>query len=131
MRRIYSCNSHTGLHTLSVLSLDIVRDTDAIQFHTAKLNLGHARLSSASLKQDLVQEASALAFDETDERATLTLPTTLPAGSKAELKIDFAGELTGAMMGYYRSEWEHDGKKAYYSLTQFEVRILHFCSLCG
>lgn len=73
-----------------------------------------------------MQPASALTVDEEAERATLPLPVKLPAGSKAELKIDFEGELTGAMMGYYRSAWEHEGKTQYYSLTQFEVRHLLF-----
>ena len=118
--------------------MDIVRDTTSIQFHTAKLKLGHAKLMSPTLSQPLTQEASSLKYDEEEERATLELPTTLPAGSKAQLKIDFEGELTGAMMGYYRSAWEHEGKTAYYSLTQFEVRyiiliarfcLLHMCSL--
>ena len=61
-------------------------------------------------------------FDDVEERATLKLPVVLPAGSKAQLKIDFEGEITGAMMGYYRSAWENEGKTEYYTLTQFEVR---------
>ena len=105
-------------------SLDVVEDTNSIQFHTAKLNLGKVQLTSAALKEDIVQQASALTYDDKDERATLPLPVTLPAGSKIALKIDFDGELTNGMMGYYRSEWEHDGKKAHYALTQFEVRSL-------
>ncbi|GJE97967.1 M1 family metallopeptidase [Phanerochaete sordida] len=100
--------------------LDVVRDTKSIQFNTAKLKLGHAKLASSSLSEPFVQEASSLKYDDEEERATLDLPMTLPAGTKAELKIDFEGELTGAMMGYYRSAWEHEGKTAHYSLTQFE-----------
>ncbi|KIP07998.1 hypothetical protein PHLGIDRAFT_105051 [Phlebiopsis gigantea 11061_1 CR5-6] len=100
--------------------LDVVEETNSIQFHTAKLNLGRVQLTSTALKEELVQPASALTYDDKDERATLPLPTTLPAGSKIALKIDFDGELTNGMMGYYRSEWEHDGKKAHYALTQFE-----------
>lgn len=103
-------------------SLDVLQDTTAIEFHTSKLKLGHAKLASSSLAEPFVQEALSLKHNEEEERAILELPMTLPAGTKAELKIDFEGELTGAMMGYYCSAWEHEGKTAYYSLTQFEVR---------
>ena len=100
-----------------------MQDTQSIQFHTSKLNLGHAKLFSEALKEPLIQKASELSFSEEDERATFELPVTLPAGSKAQLKIDFEAELTGAMMGYYRSAWENEGKTEYYTLTQFEVRL--------
>ncbi|KAG1794224.1 uncharacterized protein HD556DRAFT_1476120 [Suillus plorans] len=33
----------------------------------------------------------------------------------------FSGELTGFMMGYYKSSFEQDGAKKYYTLTQFEM----------
>ena len=60
-------------------------------------------------------------IDTVMERVTYTFPSVLPAGSKAELTIAFGGKLTGSMAGYYRSSWEHEGKKKHYSLTQFEV----------
>lgn len=104
-------------------SLDILKETSTLVFNTAKLVLGEARLQSAALKQEIVQASSAFSFDETHERATISLPTPLAAGSKAQLKIDFEGELTGAMMGYYRASWEHEGKTKYYTLTQFEASV--------
>ena len=111
-------------------SLDVLEDTQSIEFHTAKLNLGQVKLHADALKEPFVQKASDLVLNEADERATLKLPVTLPAGSKAQLKIDFEGELTGAMMGYYRSAWEHEGKTAHYSLTQFEVCLLLYHFRC-
>ena len=69
------------------------------------------------------QDATFDSFDKGQERTTYQLGNTLPAGSKAELKIGFSGKLTGSMTGYYRSSWEEDGKTKYYSLTQFEVYI--------
>jgi aminopeptidase 2 len=68
------------------------------------------------------QVTTAAAFDKVQERTTYQLTNTLPAGSKAELKIAFGGELTGSMMGYYKASWQHEGKTKYYALTQFEVR---------
>lgn len=104
-------------------SLDVVKETSKVVFNAAKLTLGEARLSSTSLKDDIVQKSSEFNFDEDNERVALELPATLPTGSQVKLRLDFAGELTGAMMGYYRSAWEDEGKTKHYTLTQFEVRF--------
>lgn len=48
-------------------------------------------------------------------------PFLFPAGSKAELKIGFEGQLGGSMVGYYKSSYALDGKTKYYALTQFAV----------
>ncbi len=104
------------------ISIDVLKETSNIVFNTAKLTLGEAKVSSSALKQTTVVASASFSIDEENERATVQLPTALPAGSKLELKIDFEGELTGAMMGYYKSAWEHEGKTKYYSLTQFEVK---------
>lgn len=65
--------------------------------------------------------ASAFQYDEPRGRVSVDLPVALPVGSQLQLRIDFEGELTDAMMGYYRSSWEDEGKTKYYALTQFEV----------
>ena len=101
----------------------MLKETNTLVFNTAKLSLSSARVSSSALKQELVQTTSDFNFDEANERATITLPTALPKGAKVSLRIDFEGELTGAMMGYYRSAWEHEGKTKHYALTQFEVSM--------
>ena len=108
---------------MHLLSLDVVKDTSQIVFNMNKLTLGETRVTSAALKEDIVQASSELKIDAANERVALELPVTLPAGSQLQLKVDFAGELTGDMMGYYRSAWEHEGKTQHYALTQFEVRI--------
>ena len=74
---------------------------------------------SDALKSE--QVTTATAFDKVQERTTYQLTDGLPAGSKAELKVFFEGELTGNMLGYYKASWEHEGKTKYYALTQFEV----------
>lgn len=51
----------------------------------------------------------------------MQFPTSFPAGSKAQLRINFRAALTGDMMGYYYSSWKNEGKTKYYALTQFEV----------
>lgn len=60
-------------------------------------------------------------YDKESERTMLTLPSSLPVGSKAVLKIGFEADLSGSMTGYYRSAWKKDGKTVHYALTQFEV----------
>lgn len=96
-------------------------DTTSLTFNSSELALGDLIVSSPFLQKPEVHPASKLTIDKTQERATIALASTLPAGSKAQLKVSFEGELTGSMMGYYRAAWEHEGKTKHYSLTQFEV----------
>jgi hypothetical protein len=72
-------------------------------------------------KSEQVQSSESVEFDTVSERVIYTFPSILPAGSKAILTIVFGGRLTGSMAGYYRSSWEHEGKKKHYALTQFEA----------
>jgi hypothetical protein len=102
-------------------SLDVLKETSKLVFNSSNLTLGQAKVASAALKEDAVVPASALHHDEPNGRVSLNLPVTLPVGSQLQFRIDFEGELTGAMMGYYRSSWEDEGKTKYYALTQFEV----------
>lgn len=106
----------------STYSLDVKEDTTELSFNTAELKLSDLTITSPSLQKPDVYPASDLKLDTKQERATLALSSTLSAGSKVQVKVGFEGELTGSMMGYYRSAWEHEGKTKYYSLTQFEVR---------
>ncbi|CAA7267619.1 unnamed protein product [Cyclocybe aegerita] len=100
------------------ISLDVNAGTSAIVLNTSNLELGAATLYSNALSAE--QAPTVSSFDKTQERTTFQLTQNLPAGSKAELKIAFSGELTGNMMGYYKSSWEHEGKTKHYALTQFE-----------
>ena len=62
----------------------------------------------------------------------MKLAKILPAGSKANFKIAYEGKLLSNMTGYYKSVWDHDGKKDYYSLTQFAVTsvVIHPSFAC-
>lgn len=100
-----------------------MKPTSSVVFNTANLALNDLSISSPALPSPEVHPASALKLDEEAERATLQLSKQLPVGSKAEFKIGFNGELTGAMLGYYHSAWEHEGKTQHYTLTQFEVSL--------
>lgn len=100
------------------INLDIKKETSTIVFNSADLRLNDASLYSDELKISQVDPSPS--FDDKAERCVLSFSTPVPTGSKATLSIAFSGELTGAMMGYYKSSFEHDGTKKYYTLTQFE-----------
>lgn len=100
--------------------LDVKKETSDIVFNSADLNLGSASIHSDALQTEQVD--SSRTYDKKQERTTLHFAKPLPAGSKATLRISFDGTLTGNMKGYYRSSYEVDRVKKYYTLTQFEVR---------
>ncbi|KAJ8587988.1 hypothetical protein M405DRAFT_277524 [Rhizopogon salebrosus TDB-379] len=100
------------------IELDVKKETSTIIFNAADLKLNDASLYSDTLK--LKQVDTSRSLDDKAERGVLSFSTPLPAGSKATLSIAFSGELTGSMMGYYKSSFEHEGTKKYYTLTQFE-----------
>jgi aminopeptidase 2 len=76
----------------------------------------------AALEADQLQSVTYVA-DKELQRVTCDFLTTLPAGSKAQLKFDYNAKLRGNMNGYYKSAWTRDGKTEYYALTHFQVSI--------
>ena len=102
-------------------SLDVKYETSAIILNAAGLELGVASVYSDALQADQTQISCEL--NPTTERVSLSLPIPLPAGSTAQLQIGFQAKLTGSMMGYYKSAWEHEGQARHYALTQFEVSL--------
>ncbi|KAJ7582802.1 leucyl aminopeptidase [Mycena floridula] len=99
------------------ISLDVIKETSTIVLNSEDLELGEAFL----LSPDAAQIQLSHVFDVPKKRVSFALPSSLPAGSKAELKIPFAGKLGDGMTGYYRSAWSPDGHTKYYALTQFEA----------
>jgi aminopeptidase 2 len=112
-----------------VISLEINKETSTLVFNTSALDLGDI-LVFCETAQEKEQVVSSRDFDTVAERATLRFACPFPAGSKAQLRVTFRGELTGSMLGYYKSSWEHEGTKKYYALTQFEVRSHMLVSKC-
>ncbi|KDR73449.1 hypothetical protein GALMADRAFT_71758 [Galerina marginata CBS 339.88] len=122
----YDVSIKTDLENLTFqglvkVSLDVKTETSSVVLNTSGLDLGKAHVSSSVYSNALKAEqlVTASAFDKAQERTTYELSDKLPAGSTAEIRIAFSGELTGRMMGYYKASWEHEGKTKYYSLTQF------------
>ncbi|KAI0373350.1 leucyl aminopeptidase [Pilatotrama ljubarskyi] len=99
------------------IDLHVDKETSRVVLNTANLDLGDVSLQSAALEG--VQTASAREFDTANERGIFSFAKALPADSKARLSVTFKGELTGDMLGYYRSTGGKDGELKY-TLTQFE-----------
>ncbi|KZO98205.1 peptidase M1, membrane alanine aminopeptidase, partial [Calocera viscosa TUFC12733] len=103
------------------IDVDVHVDTSSITFHVAEPTIvTYAALSSENLKTDSLQVAKDISVDAEGEKATVTFTETLRAGTKAKLGLAFKGELTGSLMGYYKTTWAHEGRKGNYTLTQFE-----------
>ena len=112
-----------------LVRLQVNVDTSAITLNTLDLDLEEVHLRSEG--SDVSQSASSKEYEPVHQRTTFTFPKTLPAHSKARLTITFSAEITGHMMGYYKSIGGQDGKTVY-ALTQFQVSptIIHRMFLC-
>ncbi|KAI1788458.1 peptidase family M1-domain-containing protein [Ganoderma leucocontextum] len=99
------------------VDLQVIKETSKVVLHTASLELGNASLQSDALQS--IQDEHTREFDEKNERGVFFFSKALPAGSKARFSIPFKGDLTGDMLGYYRSIGGKDGEFKY-TLTQFE-----------
>src|SRR3989338_5217273 len=60
-----------------------------------------------------------ITYDEKSETATFTFKNALPKGN-TRLKIIFRGVLNDRMHGFYRSNYEHEGKTRRLATTQFK-----------
>ncbi|EJU01765.1 puromycin-sensitive aminopeptidase [Dacryopinax primogenitus] len=105
----------------SEIDLNVNVATSSITFHLGEPTVvTYAALSSENLKTDSLQVAKEIKADKEGERVTVTFEETLRAGTKAKLALAFKSQLTGSLMGYYKSTWAHEGRKGTYALTQFE-----------
>ncbi|KAI9464657.1 leucyl aminopeptidase [Boletus coccyginus] len=96
---------------------EVKEKTYALTFNVAELELSDISLFSHDLGRQQINISRS--FDSEAERGTLNFPTALLANSTATLTIAFAGKLTDAMMGYYKSTYEDGSEKKVYSLMQF------------
>ncbi|BFG18649.1 hypothetical protein CerSpe_049230 [Prunus speciosa] len=107
--------------------LDIVSDTRFIVLNAADLSVDAASLSFASSKV-LFKPWKVETFEE-DEILVLEFGETLPIGSGV-LGIGFEGILNDKMKGFYRSTYEHNGKKKNMAVTQFAPVDARRCFPC-
>jgi aminopeptidase 2 len=106
------------LLTLNSFSLAVNEDTTAIA-----LNTNEIEIHSSVISVDGVAVASnpTASYDSDNQVTTLQFPTTIPAGSKAQLKQTFTGILNDNMAGFYRSSFKTaDGGTGYIASSQME-----------
>jgi aminopeptidase 2 len=101
--------------------LDVKTETSKLVINAADLDIDPAFLYPENLQQgyDILTPV----LDVSLERVMFKLKRTLPAGSKAQVRIPFKGKLTDSLVGYYRSSWDDNGKRRSYALTKFEVNF--------
>jgi puromycin-sensitive aminopeptidase len=100
------------------VTLRVLEDTDRVVLNAADLDIGTASLTDATGSPVPLQARTA----PEAEQLVADLARTLPAGSGAELRIDFAGTLDGGLRGFYRSSFRAlDGTARTIASTQFEA----------
>ncbi|KAJ7187123.1 leucyl aminopeptidase [Mycena filopes] len=105
---------------LATIDLDVLKETSAIVLNCSDtLKLGDATVHCASLGDNKVQSAQ-ISIQPSLGRFTLNFLNSLPAGSKAQVRIYYSAPLSGSMTGYYKSEWKTKERTEYYALTQFQ-----------
>ncbi|WFC99442.1 Aminopeptidase 2 mitochondrial [Malassezia yamatoensis] len=98
------------------VALEVERGTKQITFNAGK----GLELSDVLVSFEQNNERVSVSQDKEHERATVTLSKDLRPGSSLNLTAGFRGVIDDSMMGFYRSSWEHEGRKGNYALTQFE-----------
>ena len=100
-----------------VVEIEVVRETDEITFNCAEIEIHSA---AATLANGASHRATAISYDEERETATVTLPFPVAPG-KAELRMEFTGQLNDKLRGFYRSSYtDADGAQRWMATTQFE-----------
>ncbi|OJT04088.1 Aminopeptidase 2, mitochondrial [Trametes pubescens] len=100
------------------IDVTVNKDTSTVVLNTANLDLGEASLKTGGALETVL-DVSKRELDTENERVLYSLAKPLSAGASARLSVAFKGELTGDMLGYYRSTGGKDGELRY-TLTQFE-----------
>jgi len=97
------------------IRLKIAKPTNKIVLNAADLKIKHCYL----VLQNRSFMPKKILLDEKSE--TVTMVCQQKISGEAELFIDFEGVLNDKLAGFYRSEYEHKGKKKYIATTQFEA----------
>lgn len=97
------------------IDLKLKKSTRYITLHAKELELFGAEAHFGKESA----EARAIKMDKKSETAIFSFAKPLPKG-KVRIHIIYKGELNDKMRGFYRSSFEHKGKKHHIAITQFE-----------
>lgn len=98
------------------ISLTLGKETKKITLHSKDIEV----VSAEVLHNKEKVFALKISYDDVAETATFTFPKTLKKG-KAKLTLVFRGVLNDKMQGFYRSQYEVEGKTYHLATTQFEA----------
>lgn len=105
-------------HLVYYYSLQVAEDTSSISLNTNEIDIKGASVSSQGT---VVSSNPDVSVDNEAQVATVKFTDTIPAGSAAQLKLDFVGTLNDNMAGFYRSSYKmNDGQTRYLASTQME-----------
>ena len=100
------------------IEVTVETSTSEVTLNASEMNVSRA---SAETAQGDALQASAIEYDEEQERVTLRFASPLPAG-RSVLRLDFTGELNDQLRGFYRSTYvDGDGVERRLATTQFEA----------
>ncbi|KAI9037006.1 M1 family metallopeptidase [Aspergillus affinis] len=101
-----------------VIDLQVAEDTTFVSLNTNEIDIHAATVSAQGA---VVSSNPEISTDKDKQVATIKFADTIPAGSSAQLKLDFTGILNDNMAGFYRSSYKSkDGQTKYLASTQME-----------
>lgn len=99
-------------------SLQVTEDTNSVSLNSNEIDI---KAASVSAQGSVVASNPDVSIDSDSQVATVKFADTIPAGSSAQLKLDFVGVLNDNMAGFYRSSYKtSDGQTKYLASTQME-----------
>lgn len=101
-----------------LFSLQVAEDTNSISLNSNEIDI---KAASVSTQGSVVASNPDVSINSDTQVATVKFADTIPAGSSAQLKLDFVGVLNDNMAGFYRSSYKtSDGQTKYLASTQME-----------
>ncbi|RAK82529.1 M1 family metallopeptidase [Aspergillus fijiensis CBS 313.89] len=101
-----------------IVDLEVTEDTNSISLNSNEIKIHNAVVSAQG---SVVASQPEVSINQDTQVATVKFSETIPAGSSAQLKLTFTGELNDNMAGFYRSSYKtSDGETKYIATTQME-----------
>ncbi|KAJ9313871.1 hypothetical protein DTO271D3_5759 [Paecilomyces variotii] len=101
-----------------IIDLDVVEDTNSISLNSNEIDIHSTTVSAGGA---VVTSSPEVTYDQDAQTTTVKFKETIPAGSKAQIKQTFTGQLNDNMAGFYRSSYkDKNGQKKYIATTQME-----------
>ncbi|KAL1861140.1 Aminopeptidase 2 mitochondrial [Paecilomyces lecythidis] len=101
-----------------IIDLDVVEDTNSISLNSNEIDIHSTTVFAGGA---VVTSSPEVTYNQDAQTTTVKFKETIPAGSKAQIKQTFTGQLNDNMAGFYRSSYkDKNGEKKYIATTQME-----------